>query len=197
MQFWFRPAGRAALRSKRKRSLCSGEWGKLVLVQGLNSRGGEIPRVEFVVAQKFGDVTVKIIGAGLGHHAGGGAARASIFSRGVGRQDAKFGVQQITVRFGVLAVHGISLVGAQQTPGRAKPPVRGATPGWSRPSCVKFRPFSGRSVASREEITFPNVEPRSTVAPVALTVTSVCPAATSSLTAIRTVLPILMRIAEA
>src|ERR1035441_10657124 len=39
-----------------------------------------------------------------------------------------------------------------------------ATPGCNRPSCIRLRPFKGRSVASRSDTTFPSAELVSIVA---------------------------------
>ena len=78
------------------------------------------------------------VAARFGNDAGGGAARAAIFGGSVQRQDAKFGngidrhadgksaidivavgdaVEQITIRFGPLAIHRIGLIRTRQTTG--------------------------------------------------------------------------------
>ena len=82
-------------------------------------------------------------------------------------------------------------------PAWAKPAVMGATPGCRRPSCVRSRPFRGRSTACFSETTLPRVWLVSTVTACPETLTSVCSLAIRNCTGQDTTWPMSMRMDEA
>ena len=112
---------------------------------------------------------MQLVAARLRDDAGRGAAGAAVLGRRALGEDAELGdrvhrelqrvaavhavhvlraVHQIDVLLGPHAVHGVGLALPQACRRRwSTPAVSGATPVCSSPSCVKLRPFSGRSTS--------------------------------------------------
>ena len=87
---------------------------ELILLQGFDLLGEEVPRVEKVVPQELVYGTVELVAAGPRDHAGHGPARAAVLGRRGVRQDAELGdgidgrLQRVT------AVHAVHVARAVQ-----------------------------------------------------------------------------------